>query len=210
MVKTTHDFNWNNYTRVYSNQLKNMEERKNRDFLVKESKVENGEIIYMENFHDNWKDIYNLVNKLQPKKVFECGCGAMYHLYNIKKLFPSIQVYGCDLLSSQIDLGVNKFGIGQNITKNVKVISFSDPNATNGLGKYDLVFTHAVMMHIPYAKAKIFLKNMTKISSKYIFLIDSAKHDYSKMLADIGENKKWDITKYNGLAKNPWLLTKGR
>ena len=208
MVKTTHDFNWSNYTRVYSNQLKNMETRKNRDFLVKETKVENGEVVYRENLHENWRDIYNLVHMLKPNRVFECGCGAMYHLYNIKKLFPRIQVFGCDLLRSQIELGIKKFGIGEDITNHVKVINFSKPDATAGLSKYDLVFSHAVMMHIPYANAKVFLKNMTKISSKYIFLIDSNKHDFSQILKDIGEYKNWKIDKHDGLAKNPWLLTK--
>ena len=123
------------------------------DFLIKSFDVTEKGLNYHDNLHGNWKGIYDEVFKLMPATAFECGCGGMYHLMNIKKLLPDIIIGGCDLLQSQIDFGRRKFKVPNEILKNVSVRDFSASNGADGLGKHEFVYCHAVMMHLSQDRA---------------------------------------------------------
>jgi 2-polyprenyl-3-methyl-5-hydroxy-6-metoxy-1,4-benzoquinol methylase len=207
MVKTRADFHWPKYTKMYNSQVNEME-RNGFEFLVTKFKKEADNISFEDNLHGNWKDIYVTIHRLKPRSIFECGCGGMYHLKNIRTLFPEIKVHGCDLLQSQIDYGAKKFDVPKEILNNVRALDFSNPKITDNLSRYDFVFSHAVMMHLPYKQASAFLSNMIKISSKYVFLIDSRRHDYPNIIKELGESDNWDMSKPQGFAKNPWLLVR--
>lgn len=193
---TKDEYNWENYTQEYSAQVDQMEAAPHQgsDFLVKNWDEQVGEIVFYDNLHGNWKDLYSEINRLKPESVFECGCGGMYHLKNIKTLFPDIEVSACDLLNTQIKFGAEKFEIGEDILDNVTVRDFATEEATEGLDTYNFVYSHAVIMHISGEKAPVFLKNMLKISNKYVFLIEGEQHDYVAMLKEIGEDENWTVS----------------
>jgi hypothetical protein len=204
---TEDEYNWAVYTKEYSNQVRQMEGDKHpgSDFLVKNWKEQDGTIVYQDNLHPNWKAIYSEINRLKPKSVYECGCGGMYHLKNIKTLFPDVEVHGCDLLQTQINFGKDKFEVGDDILQNVTVGDFSAAD-TSSLGKYNFVYSHAVMMHLSRQKALLFLKNMLTISDRWVYFIEGDQHDYQELLNAIGETGNWTISRPK--AYNSWLLTK--
>ncbi|KKN70802.1 hypothetical protein LCGC14_0426940 [marine sediment metagenome] len=206
---TQDEYNWKVYTQEYSAQVGEMEQtagRNGSDFLVKNSKVTDSGIKFQDNLHGNWEGIYSEIHKLKPQTVFECGCGGMYHLKNIKTLFPNIGVSGCDLLQTQIDFGTERFNVGQDLLKNVTARDFTLPNATDSLGLYEFVYSHAVMMHLSQEKGLKFLRNMLKISTKYVYFIEGDQHDYMDLLVSLGEVKNWNVTRPR--AHNSWLLTR--
>lgn len=193
---TEDEYKWEHYTQEYSDQVDQMEAAPHQgsDFLVKKWAVTKGGIVFYDNLHGNWTGIYNKIYKLQPKSVFECGCGGMYHLKNIKTLFPKIDVAACDLLASQIKFGAKKFSVSEDLLEHVTVRDFSAEDATEGLDTYDFVYSHAVIMHISGDKAPQFLKNMLAISNKHVFLIEGDQHDYPALLEEIGESDNWTVS----------------
>ena len=52
------------------------------------------------------------------------------------------------------------------------VMDFSEENLKHDVGQHEFVYSQAVVMHLNTEKGKQFLKNMGKISSKYILLIE--------------------------------------
>ena len=62
---------------------------------------------------------------------------------------------------------------------------------------YEFVFTQAVVMHLSYDRAKKFLSNIKKLTSKYIFLIENpANHDYNQLISEVlPEFEKIDLDK---------------
>jgi len=193
---TDDEYNWETYTQEYSAQVDQMEAAPHQgsDFLVRRwGRSPDGELELLDNLHSNWAGIYKMIDQLKPSSTFECGCGGMYHLKNIKTLFPDIDVSACDLLQTQIDFGAKKFNVGQDILANVTVRDFSKEDAAEDLGTYDFVYSHAVIMHISSEKALSFLKNMLTISNKYVFLVEGEQHDYERLLRDIGESDNWEV-----------------
>lgn len=172
-MKTKDDFNWNEYTNIsYLNEIDNME-NDGYAFKVDKTYVENGNLILKERLHPNWVAIYTAIARHRVKSVFECGCGGCYHLYNIKKLFPSLEVSGCDLSDNQIKLAGGKLQIPQEILSNVSVMDFSEDIVVwHG---YDFVYTQAVIMHLSHEKAVRFIKNAASIAEKYIMFVENQR-----------------------------------
>ena len=205
---TQDEYNWDSYTQEYSNQVIEMEAAPHQgsDFLVKKWEVKNKQLVLHDNLHVNWKNIYFEIFELKPKSVFECGCGGVYHLKNIKTLFPDIDVFGCDLLQTQIDFGKKKFDIGDDLFSNIKVKDFSKEDAIDDLELYEFVYAHAVLMHISHEKALQFLKNMFIISSKYVYLVEGPQHDYVKLFKEVNKDSSWSVAP--GKINNSWLFTR--
>lgn len=193
---TEDEYNWDTYTLEYRLQVDQMEAESHQgsDFLVKNWDVQGDEIVFHDNLHGNWTGIYNQIHILKPKSVFECGCGGMYHLKNIKTLFPDVAISACDLLETQIEFGAEKFEIEDDILAYVTVRDFAAEDATEDLATYDFVYSHAVIMHISREKALVFLKNMFKIAKKHVFLIEGDQHDYMELLDAIDESENWTIS----------------
>lgn len=205
------EYNWPVYTREYSGQIAEMEKTagdNGSEFLITDFELKENHIEFKNKLHGNWKEIYTAIHQTKPSSVFECGCGGLYHLKNIKKLFPNVDVHGCDLLDTQINFGKNKFNVEPEIMNNVRVLNFATPEATKDLSKYDFVYSHAVMLHLSWDNTKIFMKNMTKIANKNIFFIEGYKHEYEEVLKEIDEYNNWEISHPNYFVENSWLLTK--
>ena len=187
-MKYLDDFNWESYTTdFYEREMVDiLIGRDNLDLLIENSTFDGSSVIYNDNLHDNWKELYNQICSLSVSSVFECGVGCGHHLINIQRLLPNVVVNGCDYSQSQIDLGFKYFGLADyDFSSRLKVRDFCKEDATQDFEVSDFVYTQAVTMHLSYDKAKKFLQNMGKLSNKYIYLIENINaHEYTKLLEE--------------------------
>jgi SAM-dependent methyltransferase len=136
--------------------------------------------------------LYETILDLNPGEVLEVGCGAGDHLANLKTLIPEIKCNGVDLLQKQLDsLEVrhprNDFELN---TRDI-----TSPNCV--LPKVELVFTHAVLMHISeknhrFANA---IENVFESATKHIVLVENwTQHDFmSEALRFVEKHPEWRI-----------------
>lgn len=186
MNKKTHDcFNWDTYTQDdYLGQIVNSVSKQN-EMLITNSCIENGEAVFKDNLHTNWKEIYHQVIKLKAKSVLEVGCGCTHHLMNLYKLDPTLNLNGIDYSQNQIDLGYKLFNLQDYPFKNnLKVQDFTkDIEETEP--KYDLVYTQAVSMHLAHDRAIKFIRNMGKLAKSYIVKVENIQyHDYDVLFKE--------------------------
>jgi hypothetical protein len=174
--KLNDEYVWTNYTKEYSGQLKQIEGEDGQTFFITEFKESDGEIIFKDPLHPNWKELYAAVYDLKPESIFECGFGGCYHLKNISKILPDAKISGTDLLQTQMDFGVEFSKIPDSIKDNMCVMDFSQTSLKHDVGQHEFVYSQAVVMHLNTEKGKQFLKNMGKISSKYVFLMEGYKN----------------------------------
>ena len=199
VMRTDHDeYNWNNYTQEYAHQYHEMVAtagNNGSDFLLKEWSVDNGSLNFRSKLHANWKEIYQAAYGLNPSSVFECGCGGMYHLLNLRTLMPDIRAGGCDLLGTQVEFGTKQFHVPLDILREIRILDFSMDGATRGLGTWDFVFSQAVVMHLSTDKALGFIKNMSLIAGKAIMFMEGRqKHDYPAMFKELGLLEMFDVS----------------
>lgn len=186
------EFSWGVYHNEYSKQIIEMREEldlfitrpiTSRPLLNKED--ENG-LVFRDNLHNNWKDLYNLIYQLNPLSVYEVGCGSGQHLANIKTIMPHCMLYGCDISQKQLDFGRGKLGIRVDVFYDVTVDDFDVLNIEDMLGKYSVVYSHAVLMHVNANRAKNMLRKMLEISDKYVVLTERQHvHNYQTILHQI-------------------------
>ena len=199
-MKEFDDFPWDHYTNVfYSKQVKEQIKNDGVSFLIKESTVKNGKVIFKDVLHPNWKEIYRQVIELNVKSVFECGCGSGHHLQNLKKLNPDLQVAGGELLQSQIDFGKNVLKIDPDISNKIKVMDLSSTPPlfvfdTWLQNKHEFVYTQAVVMHLHHQKALNFVRNMSKLSSNYMFLVENkGNHNFPQLFKESGILEEFEL-----------------
>ena len=179
--KLKDDFKWDTYTKEHyepqiNSIIKNTSGKfgSGKDFIINNFSIKNNELVFEEQLHFNWMELYNQVYKLNVKSVYECGCGCTHHLININIIRPNIEIAGCDYSQSQIDLGYKYFNLEKyNFNNNIIVKDLTVENTVDEMKKYEFVYTHAVIMHLTDERAKYFLINMGKLSSRYIFLIEN-------------------------------------
>jgi len=184
-MKTTDDFNWDTYTTEYERQItRELEIEDKLDFIIKDFTTDLDNIYFEDNLHSNWKELYYHVFKLKPSSVFECGCGCAHHLINISKILPHADISGCDYSQSQIDLGYKHYNLDK-YEFNKKLFVQDLTKSIDTTKKYEFVYTQAVMLHLSYERAKLFLANMARLSSKYIFFIENfIQHNFYKMVEE--------------------------
>jgi SAM-dependent methyltransferase len=197
-MKTQDCFNWDSYTEShYENEMSMLTEKYNLDLIIDNFDLENEEIVFKNNLHNNWMELYHQIHKLKVNSVYECGCGCAHHLINIYKIDNTIDIGGCDYSQNQIDLGKKYFNLDSYPFKeNLKVIDLT--NDLYEIDKtYEFVFTQAVVMHLSYDRAKKFLSNIKKITNKYIFLIENQRnHDFNQLLSEsLPEFEKIELDK---------------
>lgn len=208
-MKSVDDYEWDKYTKEYSDQIKNSVAIDN-DLIVKNFVINGNTIKFVDNLHGNWKEVYHQVLVKKVKSVFECGCGSCQHLLNLSVINSDLKIAGCDLLQSQIDFGKEYYDVPNEILNNVKIMDFSKKYACKLVkDQYDFVFTQAVLMHICHDKAVNFIRNMLMISKKYLLMVERYEdHNYiaiiRKLEEELGLNLKIEMThKY---AKNGILV----
>jgi hypothetical protein len=206
-MKIKDDFNWENYTNdYYLKELNNEFIEKSIDLIVKNIEYDiNGEIIFKDNLHQNWKELYHIIQKLKVNSIFECGFGCAHHLINNQIINPNLYVDGCDYSQNQLNLGFKLFNLKDyEFSNRLKILDMVDGTIEKDMiNKYEFVYTQAVTMHLSYDRANKFLKNMKKLSNKYIFLIENLNsHNYDNLINDVFDDfEKIEEHKYlnNGI-----------
>lgn len=102
--------------------------------------------------------------------VIEMGCNVGANLYAIHKINPDIRLAGVDFNESAVHYGLQKFG-AENIQADLETMSLYDINKIPGKS-YDVVFTSAVLMHLPPDNLNIVLKNFKRIACKFIIHLE--------------------------------------
>lgn len=206
------EYEWDKYTCEYAQQYQKMvltAGENGSDFLLKNWSATNGLLNFGDKLHSNWKEIYQAVYSVTPSSVFECGCGGMYHLLNVRALMPGVKLGGCDLLKTQIDFGAKQFLVPPDILSGVRILDFSKDGAAQELGIWDFVFSQAVVMHLSTDKALQFIRNMSLIAGKAFVLMEGhRKHDYRAMFEDIGLLESFEMTRPNRFTTDALLLTR--
>lgn len=174
--KLNDEYKWDNYTKEYSNQLQQIERDDNQTFFIKDYEEKDGKLIFKDPLHENWMEIYAAAYKLKPESIFECGFGGCYHLKNLHKILPDAKISGCDLLQTQLDFGVQFSEIPDSIKENLKIMDFTQTSLKYDMGQHEFVFSQAVVMHLSTQRGKQFLKNMGKLSSKYIVMLEGYRN----------------------------------
>lgn len=191
-AKFLDDFDWNNYTsRDYGPQLEEM--RKVNNVLLP-SNLEFIENLANFRLNPQIEQLYRRVMELSPKDLLEVGSGAGSNLINLQLLLPTARVAGVELLSSQVDLGKEIFGV-RFPQKEIVVADFIKEDVKY-LGDYEMVFTNAVAMHLTSRKVKALILKMLSHSRQYVLLHENLMHSHNflEILLDLNEYAEFKFT----------------
>ncbi len=192
----TDGVNWGAYNGHYLEELKFTS--KTNTLIIKKDKVSviNGKLQLvdpkMKPLILSHQLLYETILDLNPLEVLEVGCGAGDHLANLKSLMPEIKCKGVDLLQKQLDSLAtrhpnNDFELG--------AIDITSPNCV--LPKVELVFTHAVLMHISEKSHRftIAIDNVFNSATKHIVLVENwTQHDFmSEAVRFVEKHPEWRI-----------------
>lgn len=180
--KPDDEYDWTLYPGEYAKQLEEIKQNDGQEFFITEIlpgiNLDNNErtIKFKNNLHNNWKEVYHQAYRLNVKSVFEVGVGGGYQIKNIKKILPDAEVCACDITEGQIEKARSFSELSDEQMKNIKLLDFTTFFPVDR--QYEFVFSHAVVMHQGTANAIAMLRNMARISSKYIMLVEGvANHE---------------------------------
>lgn len=180
------DYDWSKYSRGHDLELQAMVNQ-GYSLLINDFEIDdNLELIFNNNLHSQWKEIYHQVFKLNPESAYECGCGTGQHLINIRKTNNKVKLGGCDYSEEQLNLGCRRFNLDSyDFLDNLGVCDFSIPGMYSKIPTHEFVYAHAVIMHLSINNRINFLENMKRLSSKYIMLIDSKSVEYDDIIDEV-------------------------
>jgi ubiquinone/menaquinone biosynthesis C-methylase UbiE len=114
------------------------------------------------------KLIAKIVKENNIKSVLELGCCSGGNLKAIREVNPDIKIVGFDINEKAIAYAkeVEKIDAEFVVGSIYDLSKFEDKS-------FDLVFTCAVLVHIPSEKIEDIIKNMKRMSRKFIFNIES-------------------------------------
>lgn len=146
--------------------------------------------------HPQHEWLLSVIKKKDPKSILEVGCGFGRNIkFLIEKGVLSATITGVDISSEMINLA-------REYIKNKKVKLYAS-NLTDfkPTTKFDLVFTHGALMHIPEDKIEDAINKLINLSKKHLVLIEQNYqadnnytfiHDYRQLL----RSRKIDIIEY--------------
>lgn len=183
-LRNRDDFHWPQYTTIYKAALD--EEAITLTLPDGKFLIRDGQIILdrdLAPLHPNHKLIYETALRLKPASILEIGCGAGYHLVNLRKLMPDAAVTGCDLLRSQLDLALERYP-QLNGTLSVHDITIAPPPV-----QAEMVFTQTVIMHIQKDHRHIAaLRNIFRTATKYVVLMENwSSHNFYSDIATVAK-----------------------
>ncbi len=180
------DFAWGRYHKNYAKQLKRNEE----DYTLKLSndfEIVNSKLTFTCNppLNNSHQLLYQVIHDLNPKSIFEVGCGCGDHLYNLQKIMPKINVSGCDLLQKQLDFLHDRHPELKDTTYVYDI--------TKGPTSIfeELFYTQAVLMHIQKGNRHVdALRNLFCPSNKYIVLMENwTRHNFYTDIKNISKER---------------------
>jgi len=188
--------NWKSYHEHYSEELK-MIQKTNTLIINKDNfSLINGIISIKGPDHKpllpSHRLLYETILELNPTEILEIGCGGGDHLANLKTLIPAVKVNGIELLEDQLDT-LNSRHPGHSFNLNLADITSSKFIYP----KTDLVFTHAVLMHITEKEERfdIALNNVLNTASRFVVLMENwTQHNFLAAVQEfLRNNLEWKV-----------------
>ena len=142
--------------------------------------IQSSEILYYSRFarfnEYNKQDWFNLLEIKDNLKVLEVGCGPGHFAHQIKKDFPT-----CDVFA--VDLDENHINFAQNIAKNLNLdINFCTADVLDLPFKdeeFDLIYSHTLVEHLPFDTLISELKRVLKPGGKIISMHVNPKQNHT-------------------------------
>jgi trans-aconitate methyltransferase len=191
--------NWERYHSDYEEEIKIIE--KTNTVLISNDLIEikGNKILYKNKdkntkfLIDGHKHLYETILELNPLSVLEVGLGGGDHLYNLNKLNPDFELHGVDRSEKQLNFFNRRHPELQNVVK-VECIDITQPE--KGLPKTELVFTHAVLMHITEKENRFYtaLEKIFQSDCDYIVLAENwTQHNFFETSIKIMEkHRNWE------------------
>lgn len=127
------------------------------------------------------KFIYHITIALDAKRICEAGCNVGNNL----ACFPSTSdVHGIDLSDHALEKARKKYPSFNFKQESITDISYPD-------SYFDLVFTRGVLIHIPENEMDVVLKQLARISKKWIFNLEYFGKDGEMIKWKRGDNLLW-------------------
>lgn len=193
------DFDWSDYTRVYSAQLEEISQKRLQRLSPGDYSYSGGVLTKarkeLMDLHPNHRLLYETILQLKPASVVELGCGAGDHGHNIKVLYPECQVNGYDLSESQLALLRKR-------NSDLDPAKFRQMNLTLpaplSCKAHDIAYTQAVIMHIQAGNGHLVaLSNTFRLATKQVVLMENwSRHDF---MGDICQLQQAGIIGWNKL-----------
>ena len=160
-------------------------------------KVQSTELLYYsraERFNaENAGAWFSLLKVKNGMKVLEVGCGGGLFTNMIKKYYPDCEVYGIDLDENHIKFAKNRcreLNLAVNYAvADIKALPFPD-------NYFDLVFSHTVVEHLPFADFILEQKRVLKTGGDLIIMRVDMKKGNDRPFAFL-ENEIREV--YNSL-----------
>ncbi len=164
-----------------------------KDFFDGDRKYGYGGFKYNEKYWTEVvKDFINYYKLTNGSKVLDLGCAKGYMLYDIKRQFPDIEVYGIDI--SEYAIKNCHPEIKENVyIGNAKKINFAD-------NFFDLVISINTIHNLELEDCKKSIKEIIRVSKKNAFLTVDAyntKEEKERMY-------KWNLTAKTIMSVNEW------
>ena len=190
--KIVDDFPWQSYTSDdYKNQY--LEIATNFNLLVEEDEsLDTHEKLEQSNIMFGVKELYRNLVSIEANSILEIGAGSGVNLINLSRLLPEVEIFGIELLASQVALGRETFGENFPETK-IIVDNFLEMNVTPDQ-QFDVVFTNAVIMHLSKKSALKMLELMISKARKFVLLHENLdlSHEFDQLLEIL--QKKYEIS----------------
>jgi len=186
--------NWDKYSKHYSEELKIIEKVNTLLISAPDFEVVNGKILLKNPdkppLHPNAQLLYETILKLHPSSILEVGFGGGDHLANLKTLIPELEIFGVDLLESQLMLSNDRHP--QNSFK-LDTVDISEKGVI--FPNVDVIYTQAVLMHITEKDSRFFnsMANLLNSSAKHlVFMENWTQHNFFETVKQITlPSKKW-------------------
>ena len=118
-LQLSDDFDWSSYTEdSYRHELRDgLEPRYTSRLAGANWSLEDGRVMIRHGkpLHPNHSVLYEAILKLNPKSVFEFGCGGGDHLANLGVLLPIARLGGVDISAAQLAFARERHDFGNDV-----------------------------------------------------------------------------------------------
>lgn len=139
--------------------------------------------------------ISRIVKQNGINSVLECNSGS--NLLYIHKLCPNVKSVGIDICKDALDFGKD---VEKNPAELIHKSIYDLHDFKND--SFDLVFTCGVLAHIPSLEIDKIIKNMCRISKKYVFNIELHGENDVPQSYDVDNNPHVWTTNYKSVYSN--------
>lgn len=187
------DFNWSKYHLHYRQEISSISRANNLILDHKNFSLVRGKLNLLEpnSILPSHHALYESIALLEATSVLEVGCGGGDHLKNLSTIFPRKTVRGIDLSREQIAFALERHPALDGSLSVLDISRDAPPQALQS----DLVFSHAVLMHISEKGGRFerALENMFSRANSAVVMVENwQQHDFLSAVRKIcASSKKW-------------------